>query len=92
MNKESIAYIRPVADAAENSAAIVSRPDSLWTDVDLAGYLKLEPQTIANNISKRKDMPPHVKIGGKRRWIPDSVRAWVKKREIVAIADRRRRS
>lgn len=58
-------------------------PDSvvpLWTDAQLAQFLQIAPQTIANRVSQGRPMPPYVRIGGARRWFEGEVVAWLKSR------------
>ncbi|WP_148045455.1 helix-turn-helix transcriptional regulator [Salinisphaera orenii] len=53
----------------------------LWTDVQLAEFLQIAPQTIANRISQGRQMPPHVRVGGARRWIVEQVVDWLKSQQ-----------
>jgi len=55
--------------------------EDLWTDIDLAEYLGVSPQTIANRVSAGLEMPPFMKICGKRRWLARSVIEYLRDRE-----------
>lgn len=49
---------------------------------DLASFLKKSVATIRSDISRApENLPPSIKVGGQRRWMPETVVAWCRERE-----------
>ena len=55
--------------------------DKLWTPKDLASFLNVKPGTIFSWLSRKRPVPPFLKIEGTTRWRESVVRDWVGKRE-----------
>lgn len=47
----------------------------------LANRWKISIQTLYNWIATGKDLPPSIKIGGKRRWALEDVERWENERK-----------
>jgi excisionase family DNA binding protein len=52
-------------------------PETLETAAELARRWKLDPSTIYRLAMRQKDPLPSVKIGGRRRFVPSRVEAWL---------------
>lgn len=90
VTSKSIGRHVPRQPAPNATGAPAGAPSGrLWTDADLAKYFGIDPATVGNRVSRRRDMPPYVKIGGKRRWVPYSVQEWLREREVRTPAHRR---
>ena len=55
--------------------------EDLMSTAQVAAYLGVTPQTLANWAYKGKG-PEFVKLDGRRRYVPADVRAWVEARKV----------
>jgi hypothetical protein len=61
---------------------MIKSPDEpLWDTLQTAAYLNLSPRWF-RVLRRRGDTPPHVMVGDSYRYVPATVRAWVKAREL----------
>lgn len=57
------------------------------TEDQVAEMLQISVHTLAKLRAKGLDAPPHIKIGGKIRYIKGSVEDWLKRNEIQSLYD-----
>ena len=57
------------------------RLTSLIGPRDLANIFAVKPGTIFSWISRGVDLPPSIQISGTRRWRPEVIEDWIRKKE-----------
>ncbi len=60
--------------------------DALWDDFETAAYLNIHPNTLRRWRVYGKG-PPHVKLEGSVRYVPDVVRQYVKEKSRSSTSD-----
>jgi len=58
-----------------------SEDDILWSPKDLAQFLNVKLGTIYSWLSRKRPLPPYIKIEGSTRWRESVVRRWVEIKE-----------
>lgn len=53
-----------------------SAPEPLWSERDIAAYLKLHLRYVLDRLRYQPDFPHPVRIGRMRRWQPKDIRRW----------------
>ena len=62
---------------------MIKSPDEpLWDTVQAAEYLGVKPRTL-RWLRSKGEAPPCLMVGGVYRYVPGTVRAWVKERESI---------
>jgi hypothetical protein len=59
------------------TAEVKAAEESLWTDRQLARFLNVSPRHVVNLDAKAK-APGALRIGHCRRWVPSTVREWMR--------------
>ena len=60
------------------------QPTPLWTVEDVAAFLVVKPSTVRAYAERGK--LPHYRIGGRLRFSPDAISAWLAEREVRPTA------